>query len=298
MGPAGRGIFVSYAREDEPYRKRLHVHLTPAVRGREIRYWDDRAIAPGAAWAAEIQQAIQQSSIAILLVSADFFASTYIQDVEVPAVLEARAEGRLAVIPVIVGPSGYTSDPRLGGLQAFNDPAAPLSGLPAPQQEVLWSGLAEYVRGVGGVLSLGRSANIIDVLDPQIEHVRAGTADAGAPVRHSVTVAAEQSPREPVLVGRVRGESRTRITAAELAQRLSPEDLDHVHTLETSMERWYADWKALYAGRGTNLGDDETLKAAVRRMRHDLVQVLDFLQQLGFDLQDHYSRIRNAITSI
>src|SRR5262245_46598699 len=70
-------VFVSYAREDESYRRRLDVHLTPLVRDGLIEVWSDHAVAVGSDWERDILHELAAADIVILLVTPDFVASAY-----------------------------------------------------------------------------------------------------------------------------------------------------------------------------------------------------------------------------
>ncbi len=70
--------------------------------GRNLTVWFDRNLAGGQVWDDEIRRAINRSDIFVCLVTANFLASNYIRDTELPAILQA-ADGRGALlIPVIL----------------------------------------------------------------------------------------------------------------------------------------------------------------------------------------------------
>ena len=73
-------VFVSYSHRDEKWLERLQVHLKPLVRAGDIDLWDDTQIRSGEDWKAKIDQALGSARFAVLLVSADFLASDFIQD--------------------------------------------------------------------------------------------------------------------------------------------------------------------------------------------------------------------------
>ena len=105
------GIFVSYSHADRDWLERLQTHLAPHVRGEKLDLWDDTKIAPGADWAAEIDQAISKARVADLLVSPDFLASQFIADVEFPAILR-RAGSDLTIIWIPIRSSAWSVTPR------------------------------------------------------------------------------------------------------------------------------------------------------------------------------------------
>lgn len=95
-------VFVSYAREDEPHRRRLVVHLAPVVRDGLIDVWSDQAVVAGADWERDIQHRLATADIVILLVTPDFVASEYCFERELPEVLRRHEEEGLCVLPVLV----------------------------------------------------------------------------------------------------------------------------------------------------------------------------------------------------
>ena len=57
--------------------------------------------------------------LALLLISPDYLASRFIQEEEQPKLLQRRQEMRLRVLPIIVRPCTWQSEPVLTDLQAL-----------------------------------------------------------------------------------------------------------------------------------------------------------------------------------
>jgi WD40 repeat protein len=150
--------FVSYSHADAEHLTRLHVHLAPYARQGKVDVWDDTRIKPGMSWKEEIEAAIAQAKVAILLVSADFLASEFIASDEVPPLLEAAEREGTLIVPVILSPSSFLRS-KLASYQSLNNPAEPLIDMPRGKQEAIWAKLAEYVAEAlapatsGGVVS-------------------------------------------------------------------------------------------------------------------------------------------------
>lgn len=140
-------IFISYShKNDKKHLERLQVHLEPYVRARIFEVWDDTHIRPGKNWKKEIERAIASATVAIFLVSADFFASKFIAASELPPLLEAgRTRGTL-ILSVIVGACNF-SDTELGQLQAVNSPSRPLNSLKGYQREEVWVKVINHIKG-------------------------------------------------------------------------------------------------------------------------------------------------------
>lgn len=70
-------VFVSYSHEDTLFLNRLKVHMRPFEKKGLIDLWVDTKIKVGEKWRDKINEALDRSAIAILLISADFLASDF-----------------------------------------------------------------------------------------------------------------------------------------------------------------------------------------------------------------------------
>ena len=95
-------VFISYSHNDKKLMGELLKHLKPFSRSGSITVWSDEQIASGSRWFSEIQTALEQTSVAVLLVSPDFLASAFIHEHELgPLLKEAEAGGvRIVWIPL------------------------------------------------------------------------------------------------------------------------------------------------------------------------------------------------------
>lgn len=143
-------IFVSYSHADADWLKRLQIHLKPLERAGLIEWWDDTQILSGMVWRDEIEKALAIAKIGVLLVSADFIASDFIADHELPKLLAAAQDRGLTILSLIVGPSQFGHMSELSRFQAVNDPAQPLIGLSRADQESVLLKLANRIRDLAG----------------------------------------------------------------------------------------------------------------------------------------------------
>jgi hypothetical protein len=101
-GAAALTLFISYSHADEALKNDLLKHLAPLKRLKLIEAWHDRKLKAGDEVDHEISTSLEKSDIALFLVSVDFINSQYCYDVELEKALELQAQGKLAVVPVIL----------------------------------------------------------------------------------------------------------------------------------------------------------------------------------------------------
>ena len=141
-------IFISYSHQDEAWLKRLQVHLKPLERAGIVERWDDTRIKPGSRWQEEIKGALESAKVAVLLVSADFLASDFITENELPPLLRSAEEDGATILPVILSPCRFAHSPILAQFQSVNSPEQPLSGLSRTDQEDILVQVTEAIEDV------------------------------------------------------------------------------------------------------------------------------------------------------
>lgn len=97
-------ILISYSRKDIGWKEKILTHLRILEIAGLCTIWEDGKIRTGKDWRPIIDKALSNANIAILMVSADFLTSEFIQEVEIPVILERRNNDYLEVIPIIVRP--------------------------------------------------------------------------------------------------------------------------------------------------------------------------------------------------
>ena len=110
-------LFVSYSHRDQPWLERLKVHLALLQRRGVVHVWSDTRIEVGARWRDEIEAALTEARAAVLLISANFLASDFIWDEEMPRIL-AHAKNGMVLLPLIARPCAWRIAPELAALQA------------------------------------------------------------------------------------------------------------------------------------------------------------------------------------
>jgi hypothetical protein len=146
--PKRTKVFISYSHQDNVWLKRLRVHLKPLERDYALDIWDDTQIKPGEKWLDEIERAIQSAKVALLIVSADFLASDFIANNELPPLLEAAKKDGALIMSLTVSPSRFASTKSLSQFQAVNDPSRPLLNMFKGEQEDILVRVTEEIEAV------------------------------------------------------------------------------------------------------------------------------------------------------
>jgi KaiC/GvpD/RAD55 family RecA-like ATPase len=95
-------VFISYSHLDEPWKDRLVKHLGIAQKQGLLQTWNDRDLLGGDDWFAEIINAIERGSVAVLLVSHNSLTSNFILNEEVPRMLARREVKAARFYPIVV----------------------------------------------------------------------------------------------------------------------------------------------------------------------------------------------------
>jgi hypothetical protein len=141
--PIRTKVFISYSHNDEEWVARSLVHLKRLERLKLTEVWSDHRLKSGTLWRDEIETALRVTKVAIVYLSADFFASEFINSVELPSLLQAAENDGTCIIPVFVRPcpEHFARTSELVRYQALNPPTRPVSTMDDNEREFLWSRL-------------------------------------------------------------------------------------------------------------------------------------------------------------
>lgn len=285
-----RQIFVSYSHADEDWLKRLLTTLAPLARRDEIDVWADTMIMPGENWRIRIEDQIERSNVAVLLVSAAFLSSEFINEAELPLLVEGAGKGRLTLIWIPVSASLWDQTP-LSELQAALDPNQPLDQMSNGEAQQALVTLARRIAGGRTLTDVGRAMDVIDQAYDAVAE-EAGEQPRTKPfrvrARHTGTSVAFEEGGDPAHVVEV-------ITAKDL-ENLPEEEHRLVQAFSKTMYNEYERWTELRPRRSVLTAFERAeYEAAGREMCKELHHILDFLEfQLGKHLQDHYHGVRYA----
>lgn len=94
-------VFLSYSHKDAQEKELLETHLGVLQTVGRLEIWSDDRIEAGGEWETEIDHAIANSSVAVLLITASFLSSPFINTKEVPALLQKHKDAGLTIVPVL-----------------------------------------------------------------------------------------------------------------------------------------------------------------------------------------------------
>lgn len=140
-------IFISYSHKDEKYKDEVEITLNAlknTLPDLEFEYWVDTKIDSGKEWVKEIENALDTSGVAILIISRYFLASDFIMKTEVPTILKNVEKKGVVVLSIIVGHCRFKKS-VLGRFQAVNEPSKPLKSLSEHDQDVIYNNLSDDV---------------------------------------------------------------------------------------------------------------------------------------------------------
>ncbi|MES2410169.1 MAG: leucine-rich repeat domain-containing protein [Bacteroidota bacterium] len=143
-------IFISYSHDDKDWLIKVQTHLKVLQYQNQIKIevWDDTKIKGGDEWLSEIEKALNNSAVAILIVSTKFLASEFIQRQEIPELLNNANKKGTKLLSLIVKPCRFKNQLGLNSLQAINDPSNALLKLSEADQEEILVKLTDRVEEI------------------------------------------------------------------------------------------------------------------------------------------------------
>lgn len=290
MAAVRKSVFISYSHKDRKWVDELQSFMAPWIRDKRIDCWDDSRIQAGAKWRTEIQKAIEEAAVAVLLVTKDFLASDFIVKHELQVLLQRARKNQVRIVWIAVGHCGVEAT-ALREFQAVNDPRRPLDSLSRPQRE---KALADVAKGIADALTIGTFAGGLRIIDETTEPLEAALDKRPENPDRVFGVQANYEPANNAIA--FKG-AREIITAADL-DRLPDEDREFIADLEDSLRRNYLRWREVRKGLGDAGGAldgeiENQLTRIAKLMCRDLTSILEFLRDMHkYELEDHYSRYR------
>lgn len=291
MSTFKNGIFISYSHKDKEWLDKLMVHLKPLIRNEKVTVWNDTQIQPGAKWHDEITNAIERSRIALLLVSPNFLASDFIMETEMPQILKDAYEGDTIIYWVAVSHSSYNFT-KLKEIQGVNNPSKPLDSLSQSEQN---KELVEIAKKIANGIEVNIVSNFLHVIDEFVPQQKAFLDKVPVDERErKYSIQAHQNGDQ---INLTRGNNTVETIRAEDFERLDRNSKQLIRSYEMAMKDLFDRWTEL---QPKSYSRDEYLKEEARKemskIRVDLCKqlnaILDYLNYLGKNLEDHYHHVR------
>ena len=100
--------FISYSYKDQAPVQQLAMHLIPTARAElGIDFWRDDLITAGTLWSEVHAEAVAQASVFIVCMSANYLASEFIYNTELPTIKKQSWVRGALIIPVILAPCSW-----------------------------------------------------------------------------------------------------------------------------------------------------------------------------------------------
>lgn len=115
-------IFISYSHRDAEWLDVVKTHLKPLERYYGVEEWDDQKLRTSDKWREKISNAMNNATIAVLLISPYFVASDFIVDNELQPLLKNAEKKGVKIMPVMVSPCETIEESGLSDYQAPNGP--------------------------------------------------------------------------------------------------------------------------------------------------------------------------------
>ena len=88
-------LFVSYSRADNAWRDRVTKHFDTLHD--ILHVWSDELIRAGSNWREDIFKSLDDSQAAVLIVTANYLASRFVREHEIPRLLQRQSDEGLLV---------------------------------------------------------------------------------------------------------------------------------------------------------------------------------------------------------
>lgn len=159
-------VFISYSHKDKAWKDLVMTHLEVLEKGGPLQLWNDRDIELGADWFREIETALNEAEVVILVITANFLSSPFILGEEVPRILERRKKEDLFVAPLIVRDCAWKRIQWLSRIQVMPNDGKPLYSL---QEHEIDSVLAELTGKIFDLFDSGKKSLTGQEVQPFLE---------------------------------------------------------------------------------------------------------------------------------
>lgn len=304
-------IFVSYSHNDHHYLEEdeLIDYLRKGLNGK-AQFWYDGAIATGERWNEKIHENILGSQIALLLISDSFIQSDYINKYEIQKFFTATIK-KFVVFPVILSPCDPQKLSWLKDIQYIppgdfsiekNYPAGPIRD---ELYKKILTDMEQQLQqlsqpGIKSGQALSSLVNLVNTIGTQLltvckqEHL----------INHDHSLMFEGRSSELIakkVYAATGFEMLTVVRFEELKDKLLPDDFIKINGFDQTLTSLYSKWFTLDSEHSiinTEEQEREIIKEQYKiilQMFPALIKMLEYLNRVGFDLNDHYYSIYSAM---
>ncbi|MEM6966715.1 MAG: TIR domain-containing protein [Bacteroidota bacterium] len=192
-----KGVFLSYAPQDERWAALLKVHLNARQEELNIQIWDNSDIEAGANRAAVKTEGFQRMKIAIVLLSTSYFSSEVCQS-DLDTLLEMQPDNEIIILPILAHPFMIPDAHPIAKLQPLNAESNSL----AKMEEADFHHFFNYVgkrikiilkdeleKEVTNLDSKGQDLTLKIELENDIQQLEAALVESDKEVRNSMRLA-------------------------------------------------------------------------------------------------------------
>jgi hypothetical protein len=305
-------IFVSYSHKDAQYLE--DDSLLGHLKGLEhdgAHFWWDEQIEVGMNWDDSIRKHIDETDIALVLVSQMFLNSKYCRDTEIPLFLNgARAKG-LIIFPVILSACDWQQYPWLRSPQFIPANAQNIEEhyyKPPGKRKAMFQTITEalrkhvtkveeskrngYANTSVAMKAFSKALNLVNRLYSQVMSFH-----HGAPEEHQ-----QHSLDYKGLGDSIVTTFRTNVTTltADDLRKLSDRQLRHISIFQEELEESYERWEKLYRQRRQELplmnpSTADEMRGVLADIRGSLDRVYGFMRESNLYITDHYAIFESII---
>ncbi|MGZ5446237.1 MAG: toll/interleukin-1 receptor domain-containing protein [Thermoanaerobaculia bacterium] len=200
-------LFVSYSSKDQRYKDDLETNLALMKHQGLISSWDMRQLTAGEPWDDRVKEELELAQVIVLLITTNFLASYYIQQVELEKAFQRHKRKTAVVVSVIMSDSEWRETP-LKDVQVL-----PPGGKAIVNWKPRAKGWVEVAQGVRKVLAkLGGDAATMEVPAAPKSAAKKGASKRSASRKPAIeTLRALAREYERVRAAMPSGSDRTRV---------------------------------------------------------------------------------------
>lgn len=104
-------ILISYSHRNENFKDEFRTMIAPMESENKWKVWDDRWLLPGDNWNKEIIKHLNEANVIVLMLTADFFISDFINDIELARAIQRHESGDALIIGIVVSDCMWEETP-------------------------------------------------------------------------------------------------------------------------------------------------------------------------------------------